>query len=174
MADGDFGRWLEDNRLQGYLVGLEDEGYDDLEVLTLLSNQELNKLAKRLNMKPGHQIKLTAAVERATAAVQRATKARKQAEDAEDERATKARDSARKQAEDAEEETFELAKIEKQKRLAKARGEAEPVLTKAPLASANHSPQHSEQPRSVADSVVLPTGKQWHCFLSHKVLTLLS
>ena len=141
MADGDFGRWLEDNKLQGYLVGLEDEGYDDLEVLTLLSNQELNKLAKRLDMKPGHQIKLTAAVQR-----------------------------ARKQAEDAEEETAELAKIEKQKRLAKARGEAEPVLTKAPLASANHS----EQPRSVADSVVLPAGKQWHCFLSHKVLTLLS
>ena len=47
--------WLEENNLEVYLEGLQQEGYDDLEVLTALTDEELEDLATALNMKKGHR-----------------------------------------------------------------------------------------------------------------------
>ena len=60
----DFPKWLEENKLQDYLAALKHEGCD-LEVLTMLNEDQLDQLGSRLDMKMGHQLRLKAAVKRA-------------------------------------------------------------------------------------------------------------
>ena len=56
MADASttpFELWCKDNKLLQYLPQLEEEGYDDLVSLILLSDAEVEELCTAISMKPG-------------------------------------------------------------------------------------------------------------------------
>ena len=53
MADADFSSWLKQHNLQSYEARLEEEGYDAVEVLCLLTDEQLEDLVATLSMKPG-------------------------------------------------------------------------------------------------------------------------
>ena len=47
--------WLTKKKLHSYYKDLAAEGYDDLESLTLLTEEEINDLATKVSMKPGRK-----------------------------------------------------------------------------------------------------------------------
>ena len=55
-GDNDFTAWLQSNKLAQYQAALEEQGYEDLYCLTLLSESELADLAETVDMKPGHKV----------------------------------------------------------------------------------------------------------------------
>ena len=61
----DFTTWLEDNKLSQYLAAFQAEGYDDLEVLIELPDEEIVEWMDQLNMKKGHRVKLPLAIKKA-------------------------------------------------------------------------------------------------------------
>ena len=61
MAD-EFAQWLEENKLTAYLPAFEEEGYDRLDILLSLSEEELEEPATTLKMKKGHRIRFPLAV----------------------------------------------------------------------------------------------------------------
>merc|ERR1711865_7727 len=76
MGADEFAQWLEENKLTAYPPAFEKEGYDGLDILLSLSEEELEELASTLKMKKGHRIRLPLAV----------SKARQRAEDAAEEK----------------------------------------------------------------------------------------
>jgi serine/threonine protein kinase len=53
----DLKRWLQEIGLQAYFNKMEEEGYDDLEVIKQNSQENLNRMFKIIEMRPGHQDK---------------------------------------------------------------------------------------------------------------------
>jgi hypothetical protein len=51
--EDEFASWLTKHKLQSYQQALEDQGYDDLHALSLLSEEEIQELSTAVNMKPG-------------------------------------------------------------------------------------------------------------------------
>ena len=101
-----FIEWLKNNMLHSYQQALEEEGYEELESLTLLSEKEIDELSTSIKMKPGHRKKLPVAIKRAREEMQEREQERK-------------REKAKQQRE--EEGLEELGKIEMERKLAKAR-----------------------------------------------------
>ena len=119
MAEA-FRQWLEDNSYLDYRAGLEEQGYDGLDVLADLSDDELMELAASLKMKPGHRRRLPLAVKKVK---QLQRKAQMDREDAEEERVQAKQDAKAKRAlakQDAEEDRVEERKLAKQERQKKA------------------------------------------------------
>jgi hypothetical protein len=59
----EFIRWLEEYQFQPYQQLLEEEGFDDLESLTLLSQEEIQELSTAIHMKLGHKKKFPVAIQ---------------------------------------------------------------------------------------------------------------
>ena len=161
MAD-DFAQWLEENKLIAYLPALEEEGYDGLDILLSLSEEELEELASTLKMKKGHRIRLPLAVNKA--AEERKKQKKREAEEEEDaaEKKRKQKKRDEQDEEDALEErkiAKELADIETERKLAKARS------TRV-VESEVEEKEGFTNPKSF--SFTMPPGKNHFAFLSHK------
>ena len=55
--DLNFVEWLKHNKLQAYQQALEDEGFEELESLALLNDEQLEDLSSAIQMKLGHKLK---------------------------------------------------------------------------------------------------------------------
>ena len=54
-AHDKFVAWLKKNMLHSYQQDLEEQGYEELESLVLLSEEEIEELSTSINMKPGNR-----------------------------------------------------------------------------------------------------------------------
>ena len=142
-----FVAWLKNNMLHSYQQSLEDEGFEELEALTLLSPEEIEELASAIKMKFGHKKKFPVAI----------SKAREEFRRIEKERNRKMK------------EQEELAKIETGRKLADAKAQhrrdtpvaASEVNTKD---KSTAKPGGSSKSDKGSTPVVLPSGKRYHYF----------
>ena len=103
QRDGDFSAWLENHKLHSYKQALAEEGYEGIESLTLLSDEEIEELSRSVNMKPGHKKTFPVAIEKARQGMKEHQREKELAKEL------------------AQELTQELAKIERGRKLAEAR-----------------------------------------------------
>jgi hypothetical protein len=59
----EFTKWLRENMLHSYKQALEEQGFEELESLTLLTDVEIAELSSAINMKMGHAKKFPAAID---------------------------------------------------------------------------------------------------------------
>ena len=116
-----------------YQQALEAEGYEDLESLTLMTEEEIAELSTAINMKAGHKKKFAAAILK-----------------------------ARREMKLEEEEAQELAKIETEQRLAKAKANARQLHTDDRKDVDNTKAQQAKR------STEMPEWKDFAAFISHK------
>jgi hypothetical protein len=138
---------------------LEEQGYDGLDILLSLSEEELEELASTLKMKKGHRIRLPLAVSKAR---QRAAEALIVAAEEKKKQKKKEEQKAKQDEEDALEErkiAKELADIETERKLAKARS------TRV-VESEVEEKESFTNPKGF--SFTMPPGKNHFAFLSHK------
>ena len=124
----DFTTWLEENKLSEYLDAFQAEGYDDLEVLIELTDEEIVELMNQLNIKKGHRVKLPLILKKAkqVAGGKAEEEQRKEQRKREEEQRKEEMDRADAEEEralakkDAQEDRVEERKLAKQERQKKA------------------------------------------------------
>ena len=53
LVQDEFFDWLKTNKLLAYQPALEEQGYQDLFSLTIMTTEEIEELSSAINMKPG-------------------------------------------------------------------------------------------------------------------------
>ena len=138
-------------------------GYEVLEILTALSQEEIDELSTSLKMKPGHKKMFSLAIQ----------KAEREKEEHEQKRN---KEKAKRDREEEEQEekwklANELSKIERKQILAKARStrdaeNPEHIDTK-PKAPESAKPA-AQKNTATSEQVHLPAWKDFAAFISHK------
>jgi hypothetical protein len=165
-----FSQWLTDNKYESYRLALEEEGYDDLEALTMLTDDGLLKLAERANMKAGHKLKFPRAVQ----------KARLKLQEEDMNVATKVEMDKMNQKAKMQEEVMkvEMDTIEQQKEVEKSRAQLadikrqraeKDVLAKENKEDTGGASTVKDNPSLEEQDILLPENMKWHYFASHKV-----
>ena len=145
-----------------YYAALEEEGFDAVESLILLSENDIGELCTAINMKRGHKIRfpviIAKAREEASEEQEIATNERKIAKE-EKQRAEKKKKIEQEREEKKEKIAEELADIETERKLAKARS------TRV-VESEVEEKESFTNPKGF--SFTMPPGKNHFAFLSHK------
>ena len=139
--------WLKTNNLQSYQKALEEEGYDDLATLSVMTQEEIDELSTSIGMKPGHRRKLPLLIKKAREEEEEQDEKQKvDKELARIERDRKLADSTTKE---------ELARIERDQKLAEA---------KARSTTQEDTKEVESEDLITKDPVELPPGKRCKCF----------
>jgi hypothetical protein len=204
VVDGDeFIAWMKRNKLFAYQQQLEEEGqcydcllcnvflgakssfsigYDDLQSLALLADDQIEALSSAINMRPGHRLKFPFVIKELKELKEKQKR----------ERAKREAKEEREEREEVEQErmTQELAKIDRQLRLQQAKAAAanNSKGLGMPVTNANienkgidlsatslaHTRSQTQDGSSTeVTELSLPPNKLYHFFASHKVSSVL-
>jgi hypothetical protein len=189
--DDDFLNWLKKHKLQAYFSAFEDEGYDDLASLALLSEEEVEEFATSIDMKKGHKKKLPVVIQELREDMQELKGKRTREE------AKREREEARKEEEleEKRKRDKEIADIEAEKELDEARSQRarrqrdqqrdEQQESELKTSDLKHTPstvtenlpskaQSTQSKTKPTDLFDLPANKIYSAFISHKKVPLMS
>ena len=156
LSDEDFKLWLEKYKMGSYYAALEEEGYDAVESLILLSDEEIGELCTAIKMKPGHTKRFPVVIAEA-----REEEKKRRMEKEKKERMEKEREENKERMEK------ELADIETERKLAKARSTRH-IEEESEVEEKENSAKADTNPKSRHFSFTMPPGKNHFAFLSHK------
>ena len=135
----EFLHWLKENNMASYFAALEEEGFDAIENLTLLSEDEISELATAIKMKFGHKRRFPVIIK----------KAREDLQEAEEIGAVKKKSRIQKEKARIEHDTITAAAQIQNELL--ATGQVQEVTSKLK-----------------SSSFAMPPGKDHFAFISHK------
>jgi hypothetical protein len=186
-AKQEFEKWLKANNLHSYQAALEEQGYEDLISIVLLSEEEIEELATAISMRPGHRKKLPIVIKEQEEKHKREKeqeRAKREREEEEQQEKYKREKEQHRREKDLEEE---LANIEREEKLLKAKAhstrDAEGLQHESAKGSRGKGKQRKEekeeemkQPEkeSNLEDLPLPPNRKHHFFASHKVIDLFS
>ena len=166
--DGDqqFIDWLKRNKLISYQQPLEDEGYEELESLTLLTPEQIEELSVTIQMRPGHKVKFPVAIQKAR---EELDKRRKQKQEQEEKaNRLKAKRKREEQEQEKEEQLArELANIKRERKLFEAKARQLKVEDSKDPEDQNKA-ESSKTDKAQKRSTDLPAWKDFAAFISHK------
>jgi hypothetical protein len=175
-GDREFIDWLKKYKLMPYHKALEDEGFEDVESLTILTGEEIEELSTAVKMKFGHKKKFPVAIHKAREELEKREKQKQEQEKEQEEKAKRLKSKREKEEQEQEEKskrlkeeeqlTHELARIERERKLFEAKARQlkveESKETEDPKAA--NSKTDTAQKRSTE----LPAWKVYAAFISHK------
>jgi hypothetical protein len=181
--DGDeFLDWLKKHKLHTYKQALEQEGFEVLESLIGLSQEQVDALGTAIHMKMGHKMVFPVAIEEAREAVNGRKEEMKEeeAERKEQRKREKAKHEREEEREDAKREREEelaekLAQIKREQKLAQAKAQSKKYLKEDQNSKLDPKPP-GHDPKGLGMSVSkakiqgihLPSTKSYAAFISHK------
>ena len=158
-GDREFIDWLKKNKLTSYQQALEDEGYEELESLTLLTPEQIEELSVTIHMRPGHKVKFPVAIQAARDELQKRKKQKQEQEKEQEEKA--------KRQKEEEQLTHALAKIEREQKLFEAKARQLKVEDSKDPEDQNKT-ESSKTDKVQKRSTDLPAWKDFAAFISHK------
>jgi hypothetical protein len=190
-SEGEFIEWLKRNKLQQYQKNLEEEGFEVLESLTLLSDEEVESLSTAMQMKLGHKKLFPVAIRKAREElkeleekrkIEKEEQEKKRKRDMKDQEEKRKRNKAKQEKErakrDREEEEqektikmeTELAEIERKRKLQQAKAQADVDELKEDTKSTTHNSTNEKVAKGKIESkgMDLPAIKSYAAFISHK------
>lgn len=166
-SDQEFIEWLKNNKFMPYQQALEEEGYEELESLVLLSKEEIEDLSTAIKMRPGHKKKLPVAIQSAREELEELKAKRKklkQEQEKEQEEKAKKQEREKEEQEKEQELAQQLANISRERKLAKAR-QLKVADSKDPE---DQTAENSKTDTARTESTKLPAWKEFSAFISHK------
>jgi hypothetical protein len=155
----EFLEWLKELKFLPYQQALEDEGYEELESLTLLTPEQIEELSVTIQMRPGHKVKFPVAIHKAREELQ---ESREELEE------VKAKRKKQKQEQQKEQELArELANIKRERKLFEAKARQLKVEDSKDPEDQNKA-ESSKTDKAQKRSTDLPAWKDFAAFISHK------
>ena len=139
---------MNKNKLMAYQQALEEEGFEDVESLTLLTSGEIEELSTAIKMKFGHKKKFPVAIQKAREEL-------------------KEQDERSKRQKEEEQLTHALAKIEREQKLFEAKARQLKVEDSKDPEDENKA-ESSKSDKAQKRSTDLPAWKDFAAFISHK------
>jgi hypothetical protein len=161
-----FLEWLHRNMLSGYQQSLEDQGFEELESLTLLTDEEINELSTAISMKLGHKKKFPVAIQQAREELQEArddiTREKRYVKEEQEEQRERDREEQKEQRRMEK----ELTTIEREQKLRKAKAQVD--AEEPSKVGTNTTLMEVSKGKNESKIMALPATKSYAAFISHK------
>jgi len=176
----DFAEWLKKHKLLSYQQALEEEGFEDLQSLVLLSPEQIEELSSAINMKMGHKLKFPVTIQDAREDMKREKiKREREKEEGEEQRKKEKVKREREEAkrERDEELAEELAQLEREQKLAQAKAQSRKDLQEDQQTQPDAKPTAHDstglgtsvsKAKIESKGIHLPANKSYAAFISHK------
>jgi hypothetical protein len=158
--------WLKELKFLPYQQALEDEGYEDLESLALLTKEQIEELSATIKMRPGHKFKFPVAIQTAREELEKRKKQKQEQENEEQEEKANKRERKKQEQEKEQALAQELASIERARKLFKAK--ARQLKVEDSKGPEDQTAESSKSDTVQKRSTELPEWKDYAAFISHK------